>query len=1255
MRIVIDLQGAQSSGSRTRGIGRYSSSLAQAIARHARNHEIVLALNGCFPDAVDEVRTTFEGLIDPANLRVWYPAPHSTSAAGRRAQEKLYEAFLASLQPDVVHVSSLFEGLGDASVTSVGSFAELPTAVTLYDLIPLINPHPYLDNAMVREWYMRKVAALERADMWFAISESSRQEGIIQLGLDADRCINVSTAAYDHFKQLSISAELELDLRRRYGLHKPFVMYTGGIDHRKNIEGLIKAFALLSDELRQQHQLAIVCSARQEDRSRLLKLAQDLGLNDGDVVVTGFVPESDLVAFYNLCALFAFPSWHEGFGLPALEAMQCGAVVIGANTSSLPEVIGRDDALFNPRDESLIAAKMAQALTDKAFRTELAEHGLRQAKKFSWDESARRALDGFEALHDVTARRRTVEKKSRKTRPRLAYVSPLPPERSGIAKYSAELLPALSSYYEIDLITDLAEVDDHTLSSSFAIRDIEWFRQNAGAFDRVLYHFGNSAFHEHMFELVREIPGAVVLHDFFLGSIQAHRELHSRQAHKWTEALYESHGYTAVRERFQAVEIADIVFKYPCNFDVLRHAQGVIVHSPHSMQLADEWGTRSASTPWALIPLLRTLPEDLAERRIQARAALGLAEEDILVCAFGMLGPTKLNHRLIQSWLASSFATDPRCRLVFVGDNDRGSYGAQIEHDIATAQARISITGWADKEIFERYLSAADIAVQLRTMSRGETSAAVLDAMSHEVATIANANGSMAFLPTDALWLLPNEFTDEQLVEALEVLKSTPAKRSELGRRGRESIRAQHMPTRCAHQYADAIETFASATAHGRGGLIRTIGKSAPPTEAECLEVAQSIALTLPLPAPQRQLLVDVSELVRRDSQSGIQRLVKSMLKALFDAPPEGYRIEPVYAVLGEPGYRYARTFALGFLGCPTDGLQDAVIDVRRDDVFVGLDLQPEIVPQQSAFFQRLRHIGVQVDFVVYDLLPVLLRSRFAEAMSNGHERWLKAVAENHGALCISRAVADELACWLTANSAVSDLANFNIRSFHLGADLASSKPSSGLPAGAETILTAIASKTSFLMVGTVEPRKGHEQVLDAFEKLWATRELDVNLVIVGKQGWMVDELSERLRHHAQLGKRLFWLEGISDEYLERVYASSSCLIAASEGEGFGLPLIEAARHKLPIIARDLPVFREVAGTHALYFAGDDAAIAQVVVEWLQLFESASHPSSGTMPYLTWQRSAEQFKAALFNRSPRKEAKQLYPGRLAEPLEPDRS
>jgi glycosyltransferase involved in cell wall biosynthesis len=203
---------------------------------------------------------------------------------------------------------------------------------------------------------------------------------------------------------------------------------------------------------------------------------------------------------------------------------------------------------------------------------------------------------------------------------------------------------------------------------------------------------------------------------------------------------------------------------------------------------------------------------------------------------------------------------------------------------------------------------------------------------------------------------------------------------------------------------------------------------------------------------------------------------------------------------------------------------------------------------------------------------------------------------------------------------------------FHLGADLDASVPTRGMPGNAEKILEKMSSAPCFLMVGTIEPRKGHLQALAAFDRLWKTGK-EVNLIIAGRQGWThlpddqrrtIPEIVHILDTHPEKDKRLFWLEGISDQFLDRIYDVSDCLLAASEAEGFGLPLIEAAQHNLPVMARDIPVFREVAKNHAFYFTGTEPKdLADAVTHWLVLYRNAQHPRSNAMPWLTWRKSSE--------------------------------
>lgn len=442
-------------------------------------------------------------------------------------------------------------------------------------------------------------------------------------------------------------------------------------------------------------------------------------------------------------------------------------------------------------------------------------------------------------------------------------------------------------------------------------------------------------------------------------------------------------------------------------------------------------------------------------------------------------------------------------------------------------------------------------------------------------------------------------------------------------------MRADHAPDRVGALYRDAIEHFAvRGTPRQYRGLVDALGALAGEAAPDALRAcASAIAANLAPPAP-RQWFVDISAMVQTDLKTGIQRVVRSILTALIAQPPAGYRIEPVYSPgRGEP-YRYARRYMQTMAPSPLAPADDAPLDVQPGDLFLGLDLMMHGTQQNESQLARMRDQGVRLFFVVYDILPVLRPQMFPFGAEPDFAAWLATIARlSEGLLCISRAVAEELGGWLDAHPPAR-AAPLRLGYFHLGADIDASAPSTGLPADADAVLAAVASRPTLLMVGTLEPRKGHAQALAACELLWAEG-VEMNLVIVGKHGWMVDQLAADLRGHGAAGSRLFWLQGVSDEMLLKLYNAASGLLAASEGEGFGLPLIEAAQHGLPVIARDLPVFREVAGEHAVYFSGLTAAdLAATMRDWLILLQEDGVPPSSAMPWLSWEQSARALVAA---------------------------
>ncbi len=854
MKIVVDLQGAQNE-SRHRGIGRYALAFVRALIRNKGTHEIVVLLSDLFPESLAYAQDALAEQRAHCTIKIWSgigptdlrkPENHWR----KDVSELLREAYIAELQPDVLIISSLLDSPGDNTIVSVSKLAPVYTVAMLYDLIPLLYKSEYLVDPTTQDWYYERLWQFKKADFWFAISESSRNDGIAQLGLPAAQVQNISAALGEDIVAVDLNAEQATALKPKFGITRPFLLYSGAFDPRKNIDRLVYAYAAQPAEVRHAHQLVLAGGLNAPQLVHVNQLIAAAGLDASQVIVTQRITDHELCALYGLCKAYILPTYCEGFGFTALEAMACGAPTIGSNYSSVPEVIGLPEALFDPFSVESIASKITQVLSDEAYRSMLVAHGQQQVQTFSWDHTARKALEALERL-----------------------------EQAGV----------------------------------------------------------------------------------------------------------------------------------------------------------------------------------LAVSKAQPAAAALVAEITARIAAF------------------------------------------------------------------------------------------------------------------------------------------------------------EQTPQRPA---------------------------------VELQETAALVAGLLPRQDQRPRLFVDITELHATDSKSGIQRVVRSVIQHLLTETDSAYQVELVYAA--KPvGYKTAaaftqRMFGEGHRPILTNGErgagsgvgsvtlladeaidQDTYIHPQQGDIFLGLDLHFNIDQDHEHFFAKARQAGAQVYFVVYDLLPLLLKDTFTPELVEKYGNWLRVVSQQHGAVCISQAVAAELKTWVAHNQPTA-AQSLKIDWFHLGADIESSIPSKGMPDDGPQLLQQLASAPSFLMVGTLEPRKRHGQVLDAFEQFWA-QNIPANLVIVGKPGWLTEALTTRLSTHPQLGHQLFWMQSASDEYLEKIYAAARCLIAASEAEGFGLPLIEAARHGLPIIARDIPVFREVAQDHAMYFAGDDgAALATAIQSWLALAKQQKTPDSSQIQRQTWAQSAQQ-------------------------------
>lgn len=393
MLLVVDMQSIQT-GSRYRGIGQYSVSLVRELLKQKGEHRVVLLINNYSKDSFDFIRSNFSDLIDDSDVKVFNALPNAVENSNDnlshiKLSEKIRNLFIANLKPDAVLITSLFEGGHESFICSVEPDAPYLNAVIGYDLIPLISPDKYISDTLIKSWYMRKIQSLINCDLVLAISESAQNEFINLLKFNEDVVHTISTACSQQYYPLSKN-DLNEDLVGYLPIDKYFILYSGAADERKNIHGLISAFSRLEETIKNSYQVVLVGKYSDFDRENLKSFAKKQGLSEKDIIFTGYVSNEVLNVLYNQCALFVFPSFHEGFGLPVLEAISSGAPTICSNTTSLPEVINFPEAMFDPGNVEDIARCMQRALTDSEFRRELVSHGLQQAKKFTWEKVAER-------------------------------------------------------------------------------------------------------------------------------------------------------------------------------------------------------------------------------------------------------------------------------------------------------------------------------------------------------------------------------------------------------------------------------------------------------------------------------------------------------------------------------------------------------------------------------------------------------------------------------------------------------------------------------------------------------------------------------------------------------------------------------------------------------------------------------------------------------------------------------------------------
>ncbi len=774
-RIAIDAQPLQSAFSRGRGIGHYAQNLIHVLLRdHADTvHSLLVGSRG-------GVTPEVQGLMNEPRVRAHRRAT-PVDGSGREP-----DAYLATSPMD----TSLPLDAIWPRWTRTSSIARV---AIVYDLIPLLAPEWYLQDPTDRSRYWARLQALKQADLLLCISNQTRDDIISNTTIAAHRVVNVGAAASDTFRPSNDSEATRHDLELALpGLGERFLLNVGGDDRRKNLDALITAYSRLPIESRTARRLVITCHLTPETRNRLVGLAGRLGI-ESDVTLTGRVDDQTLLHLYQAAELFVFPSLMEGFGLPILEAIRSGTPVIASDRGSTSELVADQTLRFDPEDVDSIVGTMASVLSRDLGA--IAESQRADVdRRFSWGTVADRVVA---AIAQRTGKARSL-RPSLPTR-EIALVSPVPPQRSGVADYSMRLATALSEHVRVDLVTDDdAEAMRTPADSPRGVEVIDshaFLKKDRDVpYDAVVYAMGNSAFHNYGYELMSQRPGAILLHEArYAGMLLSYGM--SRGLHQsWFRELLEAE-YPLIPLPANEFTITDPEEASP---------RGIYLLGP----LIDR-ATQILTTNEFTAEVARIERPDRANDVVcvgfgyPPTHGTETAIRPLTIGTVGIQARVKATDILIEGF-ASALPHLGDATLLIAGEVDPGF--DRTLRDLAQRLGigdAIKFLGYLDDASYQETLATIDIGVQLRRTTNGEMSAAIGDLLAAGVPTIVTALGPTTEFPDDVVVKLPASTTPGDVADELIAFDRNKPRQQRMREASREYL--------MTHNFAWAARELVSA------------------------------------------------------------------------------------------------------------------------------------------------------------------------------------------------------------------------------------------------------------------------------------------------------------------------------------------------------------------------------------------------------------------------------------------------------------
>jgi len=662
------------------------------------------------------------------------------------------------------------------------SHQNLLTAAIVYDFIPLDWPG-YLAQVSQRIDYLSKLTRLKSSTMFLPISHYSAQRLIELTGVSSED-IRVTGA--------SVRSSL-YDLARgsrgpaSWAGSQPYFLTVGGADSRKNTETVVYALRELNRASTNPIQLRIVGPDSPEHRTALQKLA-------GERQFLSFFSDVDdrtLVELYAGAIATIAPSHIEGFSLPVVEAAVCGSPVIASRCTAHMELIDQPEALFSADSPDELAQRLTQIVEDSEFRASLIHAQAGLAEKFREEAVGNRF---WSAVMERFDRRLppTGPAVGRQAKPKIAVLSPFPPEQSGVARFTELTLRAARKHFEIDLFTDAARplvLDD-------GVRDvgvINIFALLKSGYHSVLSVLGNSRFHLPIFELLERYGGPCIMHD-------------SRLTHVYFERMGETKFLEfAIKLLGRPVQMDEVRLwlddrELPSLFvePVLERARPLIVHTRRYQDLLRK--RYSINAELATFPSnFQFSEEELSERnRTAVRQSLGMKDGTFVISSFGIVDQSKgifacvVALDLLRSWNIPG-------ELYFVGKGGGlKRLLTQVAMDFGVADYVHVFDDFVSEEQYRNFMIASDAAVQLRTYDFGQPSASLADCISSGIPVVATCSLAATCDAPSYVARIPDHISSLLIAEGLAEIW------------GRRVSRSETTEERVAHREQHSFEYYAT-------------------------------------------------------------------------------------------------------------------------------------------------------------------------------------------------------------------------------------------------------------------------------------------------------------------------------------------------------------------------------------------------------------------------------------------------------------